>query len=55
MGSSTFHEIVGRKGMFYVFMCFENKPVDKALTQEFLEEYADFHLLRLDRAHGEAR
>jgi hypothetical protein len=46
-------KLLARKVCFYVFMCFENEPVDKALTQEFLEEYTDFHLLRLDRAHGE--
>ncbi len=34
MGSSTFLEIVGRKGMFlcfHVFMFFENEPVDTLL------------------------
>jgi hypothetical protein len=30
VGSSTLHKIVGGKGMFYVFICFENEPVEKA-------------------------
>jgi hypothetical protein len=34
---------------------FSMSTTTKQLTQEFLEEFADFHLLRLDRAHGEAR
>ncbi len=28
MGSSTFQEFLGGKGIFYVFMFFENKPLD---------------------------
>ncbi len=31
MGSSTFYEIVGGKGMFYIFMFFENEPVHTLL------------------------
>ncbi len=33
MGSSTFQEFLGGKGIFYVFMFPKNKPVDKALRE----------------------
>jgi hypothetical protein len=31
MGSGTFQDFFGEKGRFYVFMFFENKPVDTLL------------------------
>jgi hypothetical protein len=31
MGLSTFHKIVGGKGMFLCFIFFENEPVDTLL------------------------
>ncbi len=50
MGSSTFHEIVAGKVCFYVFMFFENKPVDTLLGLIHVLRNLDLKLLMVSRA-----
>jgi hypothetical protein len=44
MGSRTFQEFLGGKGMFYVFMFPENEPVNKALGCDFFASKTNTHI-----------